>query len=206
MIPKYRLYIFTVLYLFFCASSTFAQTNYYFDKVTVGGEIGNWMPNNLDYSNTLLTLNRKKESIYTAIYFQVPINKYFAFRLTGGYYYYKHASESEENPVEKSITIFPILLDLKYFLLNDMKISPYVSYGASANFGFEYANYSSIFGCNFDHFTFGANFGTGIDFLITRHLSVGFEFRYHYLEFAEKFIFTENYSGTKITLAICYLF
>jgi len=135
------------------------------------------------------------------------MSKNLILRLTGGYFYYEESNQQHEAIYrDQSIIIIPVLLDIKYMLLTETRISPYVSYGVGVNFGFENRNHFSFLSDKYDHFTFGVNLGTGLDFLVTHHISLGIEFRYHYLEFPDNFIFTNNYSGTKINIALGYLF
>ncbi|MBN1154933.1 outer membrane beta-barrel protein [candidate division KSB1 bacterium] len=205
ILRSYKYVIFFLLSLL-VADTAHAQPVNYFDKVSVGIELGNWVPNNISRLNTSSALKIQKEAIYTALSLQIPINSNLIFRFTGGYFYYEGLDDTGSEYCNRAITITPILVDIKYLLLNDMKITPYVSYGISTNFGFEDTDHFSFLTDKYDHFSVGINLGTGFDFLITRHLSVGLEFRYHYLEFPENFIFTNNYSGTKINIALCYLF
>lgn len=197
----------TVIYFLFSISiacNSFGQEKNFFSKISLGTEIGAWKPNNLRTTETSFSFNFYKDNLYLGAFLVTPLKSNLFLRVTVGYYKY---TENENSDQQKSILLIPILLDIKYVLISGSKISPYVSYGLGTCIGRQ----NNLKQLPIDNITnekigYGINFGTGFDFLLLKHLALGFEFRYHYLKFAKVFAFTDDYSGPKINLSLYYLF
>ena len=189
--------LFYLFFSFILISNSIGQEKNLFNNNSLGVEFGAWKPNNLQNSKSPIKFKPSKENLYIGALFLSPLKNSLYLRTTIGYYYYVENSEDQ-----KSIVLLPILFDIKYMLVSGSKISPYVSYGIGTCIGHQ----NNSDGLNNDKFGFSANLGTGFDFLISKHIALGLEFRYHYLKFSKVFVFTDDYSGLKINLTLYYLF
>jgi hypothetical protein len=172
------------------------------EKFGLGLEIGNWRPNDLGEDVTFMPL--KKIHPYLGLMLLKPWRWGMTFRSCLGYWKY---CNDESLPTTKTIEIGSILIDLKYAILSDVILMPYVSYGMGWFFGNELKSNKSFFN-NRERLELGIgiNVGTGFDFKFTRKLNLAIEFRYHYVKFKRVVAFTDNYSGPKITIGMIYLF
>jgi len=170
----------------------------------VGAEIGIWRPNDLSDDVTLSFITRTKDHPYLGFVLLKPWRYGLTLRGSPGYWKYCDDTIPDET---KTIEILSFLVDLKYTLLSDVRLLPYVSYGIGWFLGREKKEDDS-------HFKFGeasqagigVNVGTGFDFKLASKIYVALEFRYHYIKFNKVIAFTNNYSGAKVSLAFYYLF
>lgn len=184
------------------AQSGTCQEKNSFRKLSLGIEFGTWKPNNLRTTGTPFTLSFSPKYQYIGFFCISPVSENLHLRATLGYYNYYRRNN---NASKQSIYLIPFLADLKYFLISGSRICPYVSYGVGAFIGAGSASRLFSFGKNSQQIGYGLNLGTGFDFLVTRHIAIGLEFRYHYLKFSEVLVFTDDYSGPKINLTIFYI-
>ncbi len=174
------------------------------NKFGLGLEIGNWRPNDLSDDVTLSPLKNTKNHPYVGIILLKPWRWEMTFRSSVGYWKY---CNNEPSPEKKSIEIVSLLVDLKYSILSDLMLMPYVSYGIGWFFGNESRSNQSFFN-NAEEFELGIgiNVGSGFDFKFTRNFNLAIEFRYHYVKFKRVIAFTDNYSGPKISIEMIYMF
>ena len=194
--------IFTyIICMFLIAIDCLGQNTNYLNKNSIGIEFGAWNPNNLQSSESKTSLSSIEKNIFYGGFLLTPLTKSLLFRITIGYYNF---SKNNSNKINDNLTLLPLLFDIKYLLIPETRISPYVSYGiGSCLFYSSNEDVSSIPIKN--RIGYSLNLGTGFDFLLTKHLAFSFEFRYHYLKFNKEIIFTDNYSGSKINLTFYYL-
>lgn len=170
----------------------------------IGAEIGIWRPNELNSEGTLSFVMKTKDHPYLGFVCMKPLRYGLTLRASPGYWKYCDDIASGEM---RTIEILSVLADLKYTLLSDVRLLPYVSYGIGwflgrekheddAHFNFGEASTNGI----------GVNVGTGFDFKLAANMYSALEFRYHYLKFNKVIAFTNNYSGAKISLALFYFF
>ncbi len=153
---------------------------------------------------TLIPLKKAKKHPYVGILILKPWRWGMTFRSSFGYWKYCNDEPGLENI---TVEIGSILIDLKYSILSDVLLRPYVSYGGGWFFGNESNSGKTLFNNTRNlEMGFGINLGTGFDFQITQKIILAMEFRYHYVKFSRIVAFTDNYSGPKISLAIIYLF
>ena len=173
-------------------------------KLGLGFELGQWVPTNLNSEPDLSSLIAIKNRPYLGVMLLKPLGYDFTFR--GGANVWKYYEE-DASTTKKSIQIASLLFDIKYTLLADVFIQPYVSYGAGLFFGFDNKNNNAFINFKGDsEMGIGFNVGTGFDFQLTNNLSLELEFRYHYVKFSNVVQFTDNYSGPKISIAALYFF
>jgi opacity protein-like surface antigen len=199
-----RLYIYVAIFLLMLSHNSLAQSKSSSAKFGLGLEIGNWRPNDLSDDVTLTPLKKTKKNPYIGIILLKPWRWGMTFRGSLGYWNYCNDEPSPEN---MTIEIVSILLDLKYSILSDVMLMPYVSYGIGWVFGNETSLKASYFDKTGEwELGIGINVGTGFDFKITRKFNLAIEFRYHYVKFNRVVAFTNNYSGPKISLGVLYFF
>ncbi len=192
--------LFSLLGLNFARATDSGQ----FDKLSIGLEFGTWKPNNLRTTETPFTISPSSKYFYFGSVILSPVRNNLQLRITLGYFNY---FKRDETVYKKSICLIPVLADLKYLLISDSRLSPYVTYGVGLYIGDD--NLSQIMSSAKNKNTaigYGLNFGTGFDLLMTKNWALGLEFRYHYLRFSDVLIFTDDYSGPKINLTLFYLF
>jgi len=189
---------------FLISSKILAQSESKRVKFGLGLEFGSWRPNDLSGDVTITPLKKTGKHPYVGIIILKPWRWGMTFRSTFGYWRYCNDEPSPEN---MTVEIGSILVDLKYLILSDVILMPYVSYGIGWFFGAETQSNKSLF-ANSKQFELGIgiNVGTGFDFNITKKLNLAMEFRYHYVKFNRVVAFTDNYSGPKISLGIIYQF
>jgi len=102
-------------------------------KVGIGFELGQWVPSSLNSESELASLKEVKNKPYLGIMLLKPLKYDFSFRCNAGIWKYY---EEEPTANNKCIRIVSFLFDLKYTLLADVLIQPYVSYGAGLFLGF----------------------------------------------------------------------
>lgn len=203
-----RRYLFSYLLILFIfwmtANSCSAQNKATVTNFGLGVEIGHWRPDELSGDVTLTPLKKVKKHPFVSILFMKPWRWGMTFRSTLGYWKY---SNNEPEPENITIEIGSILIDLKYSILSDVILMPYVSYGIGWFFGDETQSNQSFFDNTQElELGIGINVGTGFDIKITRKFGLAAEFRYHYVKFKRIVAFTDNYSGPKISLGAIYLF
>lgn len=193
-----------LLFVIIETGNGFAQQKFSASQFGIGLEIGHWRPNDLSNDVTLTPLKESRKHPYIGVMFLKPWRWGMTFRSSVGYWRYCNDEPASE---KMAVEIASILVDLKYLILSDVILMPYVSYGIGWFFGAEAQPKASIFK-NSDalELGIGINVGTGFDFNITKKLMLAMEFRYHYVKFKRVVAFTENYSGPKISLEIIYLF
>ena len=173
-------------------------------KLVIGFELGQWVPSSLNSEPDLALLKEVKNKPYLGIMLLKPLKYDFSFRCNAGIWKYY---EEEPTANNKCVRIVSFLFDLKYTLLTDVFIQPYVSYGAGLFLGFDGKKTNPLL--NFkgeSEMGIGFNFGTGFDFQVTKKITLELEFRYHYVKFNNLVVFTDNYSGPKVSIAVLYFF
>jgi opacity protein-like surface antigen len=194
----------TILLCLFLPGTLFPQNKPVSKEIGLGFELGNWRPNDLDEDVSLSFVKRTKDHPYLGIIILKPWRYSLTFRSSLGYWKFCKETSSLEN---RKIEIVSLLLDLKYAILSDVRLLPYVSYGFGWFFGKENQPGDPLLHLNRQWESgIGVNIGTGFDFKLTRKFFLAMEFRYHYLKFKRVIAFTDNYSGPKISFGIVYLF
>ena len=190
----------TVLFQF----QLYAQTQDKSNCFGIGFEIGNWSPSNLDNDVTLTPISKIKNHPYIGLLLMKPWRYGLTLRSSIGYWKYSGTNNSLD---DKKMEIVTLLLDLKYALINDVRVLPYVSYGIGWFLGSESAPQDALL--EFDNKSemgLGFNVGTGFDFKVFREIYVTMEFRYLYVKFNKTIAFTDIYNGPRISIGMNYLF
>lgn len=170
----------------------------------LGLEIGNWSPSNLDNQVSLTPIKKIKNHPYIGFLLMKPWRYGLTLRTSVGYWKYNGIHNDVD---EKKLEIVTLLIDLKYRLIQEVRLLPYVSYGIGWFLGSESVPEDALL--EFDsksEMGLGFNVGTGFDFNIYRELYLTMEFRYLYVKFNRMIAFTDIYSGPRISVGMSVLF
>jgi hypothetical protein len=166
-------------------------------KLSLGVEFGNWQPHSLNDEPQFTTFGAAGATPYYGI------SCGFGLCVSLGYWSLKDLEEVE---TVHSLTLHPLTLDIKYWLIPDYRISAYVIYGGGICWGIE--NETLPFGKRLRKARagWGGNLGAGFDFALTPHFSLGMAFQYHYVRFKDALGGVDDFSGPKITGGMNILF
>lgn len=181
-----------------------AQSSNKLNHFGIGFEIGNWSPSNLNNDVTLTPISKTKNHPYIGVILMKPWRYDLTLRSSFGYWKYNGTTNSMD---DKKMEIVTLLVDLKYALLSDVRVLPYVSYGIGWFLGTESAPQDALL--EFDkksEMGLGFNVGTGFDFKMYREFYLTMEFRYLYVKFNKAIAFTDTYSGPRISIGMNVLF
>lgn len=174
------------------------------DKIGLGVEIGHWRPNDLSDAVVFTPALKSKSQPYIGMMLLMPWRWSMTFRASLGYWNY---CNDEATPATLAVEITSLLIDLKYCVLSDVMLMPYLSYGIGWFAGKSLRSRPRPLDLGHsDELGIGANIGTGFDFRFSRRLNLAAEFRYHYVKFKHTVAFTDNYSGPKISIGFIYWF
>ncbi|RQW07751.1 hypothetical protein EH222_06635 [candidate division KSB1 bacterium] len=191
------------IFAFFClALATLSPAKGQLTRANIGLDYGVWKPSALDAYPNQPIKNVDGAAPYLGFAFTAPRFKGHAIRLSLMQWQQRDLVEIDL----ESVTLRHLSVDLKYLVLPDYKISPYVSYGVAAIWSREQPHGSSAEKIPLDRAGWGFNLGAGIDFLLMTHAGMGVEYQYSYAVFAKRVGLTDNYSGPKIAIKLFYLF
>ncbi len=192
-------YLLIIFFICFLVSNLFAQEKNP-SKLAFGLEIGRWVPTELNSDPDLSSLKEIKQKPYLGVVLLKPWKFGLNLRTNAGFWRYE-----EMLPEKKGIRVVSFLLDLKYTLISDVLVLPYVSYGVGCFIGFESEKNEDIFETEKQsELGIGINIGAGFDFRVTQRVALTAEFRYHYIKFQNVIVFTDNYSGPKLSVGLLY--
>lgn len=146
---------------------------------------------------TLTPISNVRNHPYVGFILAKPLSIDLALRANIGYWKYIGTKSFTD---ERKLEIMTFLLDLKYALLSDVRLMPYVSYGIGWFLGSESAPEDALL--EFDsrsEMGLGFNVGTGFDLNVYKKLFVTIDFRYLYVKFNKTIAFTDLYSGPRIS-------
>lgn len=164
-------------------------------RMALGGIIGNWQPHSLNDEPRFTGFGAAGATPFWGVDFTLPIGWDTGFRWSIGYWSLRNLDKVE---TVHSLTLHPLSLDLKYWLVPDDHLSAYVLYGGSAIFGAE--NETSPFGkrIHLNRVGWGVNLGAGFDLGLSRRLGLSMLFQYHYVRFKQPLGGVDDFSGPKI--------
>ncbi|NQT27715.1 hypothetical protein HQ585_20330 [candidate division KSB1 bacterium] len=185
----------TVLLHFLSVSPTAAVSKTIVQRAAFGIEIGNWQPHSLNDEPRFADFGAAGATPFVGLSIVFPLKSDLGLRLSIDYWALRDLEETEH---VHSLTIHPICLDLKYWLIPDYWLSAFVMYGGGVYWGVE--NETDPFGDRLSKARagWGANLGTGVDLAISRHLGIGILLQYHFVRFPEPVGGVEDYSGPKV--------
>ena len=176
--------------------SVHSQEKYLPKRFSFTCEIGNWQPHSLNDEPRFSTFGAAGATPYIGFAFGAPLFGGMGLRLSVGYWSLR---DLEKIQSVHSLTLHPVTLDVKYWLIPDYRLSAYVVYGGGVYWGIE--NETQPFGKKLHKARagWGANLGAGFDFAISRRLGLGMAFQYHYVRFKQPLGGVDDFSGPKIT-------
>jgi hypothetical protein len=159
-------------------------------------ETGIWQPHSLNDEPRFNTFGAAGATPFTSISLSYKFRSDYALRLSFGYWALRDLEEVEK---VHSLTLHPLCLDLKYWLLPDLKLSPFVMYGGGIIWGVE--NETTPLGDQLNSARTGwsVNLGGGLDLALSGKLGAGLIFQYYLVRFSENLGGVEDFSGPKIT-------
>ena len=165
-------------------------------RIAFSVELGNWQPHSLNDEPRFTTFGAAGATPYWGLAIATPLGWGMGLRLSVGYWSLRDLEEVE---TVHSLTLHPISLDIKYWLVPDYRLSAYVIYGGGIYWGIE--NETEPFGRKLSKARagWGLNLGAGFDIALTKRLGLGMAFQYHYVTFKESLGGVDDFSGPKIT-------
>lgn len=172
-------------------------------RAGLGLEIGNWQPHRLNDDPSFTDFGAAGATPFYALSMTLPIKSDLGIRLSAGYWSLHELAETDK---VHSLTLHPLCLDLKYWLVPNYRLSTYVMYGGGVYWGVE--NETTPFGDKLHTAIagWGANLGAGIDFALSRGVGIGLIFQYHLVRFREPLGGVDDFSGAKVGAALNWYF
>ena len=167
-------------------------------RLSLSFEAGNWQPHSLNDEPSFDTFGAAGATPYYSVAVSVPFVLGMGLRFSVGYWSLR---DLERIDTVHSLTLHPITVDLKYWLIPDYRLSAYVLYGGGVYWGVE--NETQPFGEIFREARagWGATLGAGFDVALTRWLGLGMAFQYNFVRFKKPLGGVDDFSGPKITVA-----
>lgn len=168
----------------------------------IGLDYGVWKPSSLDAYPNQPTKTVDGSDPYLGIFFTSPMIKSHALRISLMQWQQRDLPEIDL----ASVTLRTLSFDMKYLVLPENNLSPYVSYGVAAIWSREESNAVQSEKVPLDRAGWGFNLGAGIDVIIGQHIGFGAEYQYSYAVFSKRVGLTDNYSGPKIAAKLFFIF
>lgn len=164
-------------------------------RIALGGIVGNWQPHSLNDEPRFSDFGAAGATPYYGLDCTVPVGGDTGFRLSVGYWSLRDLKKVES---VHSLTLHPVCVDLKYWLIPDSRLSAYVLYGGGAIFGVE--NETTPFGdkIRLARAGWGVNLGAGFDLALFSRTGLGMLFQYHFVRFKKPIGGVDDFSGPKI--------
>jgi len=171
-------------------------------RMCVRWEIGNWQPHSLNDSPQFTTFGEAGATPFMSLGFNFPVLGEVGGQLSLGYWSLRDLDEIER---VHAVVLYPVVLEIKHWLVPNPRLAAYATYGAGLYWGVE--NETDIFHERFQSARrgWGLNIGAGFDWAFSRHLGLGMAFQYHFVIFNKSLGGVSDFSGPKIAAAILYL-
>jgi hypothetical protein len=171
------------------------------NRVSIAWETGNWQPHSLNDQPDFKTFGKAGATPFFGLTFSLPFGKEYGLQASVGYWSLRDLNEVK---TVHSLTVHPLLINLKYWLVPDYRLSAYVTYGGGLYWGIE--NETTPFGARLRKARagLGANLGAGFDLAMSRRIGLGMTFQYHYIRFKEPLGGVNDFSGPKLGVMVFY--
>ncbi len=183
--------------------SGLAQESAFFVQGFLSTEIGIYKPYSIDANPSKPFKNVQGAKPFAGIAFQSPMWKSTAFRVT--IFQWQQENVIKNNSLE-TVTLRHLSCDLKNYIINQYRISPFTTYGLALIWSREAPTISTGQKVPLDRAGYGVNVGAGVDFQIATHWGFSAEYQYLYAKFEKVVGLTDNYSGPKLSFKIVYIF
>lgn len=189
------------LVLLFCFHQTGRAGQSPSRRVSLAVQIGNWQPHSLNDAPSFGTFGKAGATPFWGLAFCVPIGGNYAVQASLGYWSLRDLQEVE--PVH-SLTLHPLCLDFKYWLIPDYRLSAFVMYGGGAYWGLE--NETTPLGSELHKARagWGVNLGAGFDLAFSEHFGIGALFQYHFVRFQHSLGGIDDFSGPKVSATLYF--
>ncbi len=200
-IPFHQAFLGLILFLFIFNDRVYSQDPGRYKRISLAFEIGNWQPHSLNDEPRFDTFGAAGATPFYGFALSTPLAGELSIRFSLGYWSLRDLEKTE---TVHSLTLHPLCVDLKYWLVPDYRLSAYVMYGGGVYWGIE--NETTPFGARLHKARagWGASLGAGFDLVITKKLGLGMSFQYHLVHFKEALGGVEDFSGPKITITAYY--
>ncbi len=195
-------YILKFLLLFILSIISLSGAKGQLGRANIGIDYGIWKPSTLDAYPNQPFKNVDGAKPYIALFFTSPILKSHSLRMS--LMQWQQHDLAEVNL--ESLTLRCLSADLKYILLPENNVTPFVSYGVSAIWSREQRNNEHDEKAPLDRAGWGFSLGAGLDVALSQNLGIGVEYQYSYAVFAKRVGLTDNYSGPRIVTRLYYIF
>lgn len=167
-------------------------------RVSLSLEVGNWQPHSLNDEPRFDTFGAAGATPYFGFAVSAPFIWGMGLRFSMGYWSLRDLDEIE---TVHSLTLHPISVEVKYWLVPDYRLSAYVIYGGGIYWGVE--NETQPFEKDYREAQagWGATLGAGFDVAVTKRFGFGMTFQYHFVRFPKELGGVDDFSGPKITFS-----
>ena len=163
-------------------------------RFAVSVDVGNWQPHSLNDEPRFNTFGAAGATPSLRLGLTLPVGHGSGIELAARYWALRDLDPTDQ---VHSLTLIPVSLNLKHWLIPDCFLSAYVIYGASIYHGTE--NETAPLKLTTSGKGWGVNLGAGIDLQLSRHFGAGFSVTYYYARFTEPIGGVDDFSGPCIS-------
>lgn len=164
------------------------------DRAAISLDIGNWQPHSLNDEPRFDTFGAAGATPSFRLGLTLPVGRGSGIELAARYWALRDLDETEQ---VHSLTLIPISLNLKHWLIPNYFISAYVIYGGSIYQGTE--NETAPLKLSTTSKGWGINLGAGVDIQLSNRLGAGLTVTYFYARFDEAIGGVDDFSGPCIS-------
>ncbi len=190
---------FYILFLFLLPSLV-AATDLMRPSLSV--DYGIWKPTQLDDEPSKPFQNVDGASYYPGGSVSAPFLGDQLLRLS--YFQWKQSGLEKINL--EYVHLRHLTLDVKYMMLPEVGICPFVSYGVAGIWSRQQPLNQEDEQAPLDRAGLGFDLGAGIDFKLSNHLALSVEYLFMYAMLSHKVGYTDNYSGPRLSGKLMLLF
>ncbi|MBN2416767.1 outer membrane beta-barrel protein [bacterium] len=157
-------------------------------------DVGNWQPHSLNDEPRFDTFGAAGATPSFRLGITLPIGLGSGIELGARYWALRDLEQTER---VHSLTLIPLSLNLKHWLIPNYFISAYVIYGGSIYQGTE--NETQPLKLSTTSRGWGINLGAGVDIQLSERIGAGVTFTYYYARFDEPIGGVDDFSGPCIS-------
>jgi hypothetical protein len=196
---RFVLWLIILIFLFCKIEPVLSQRRLQSKQVSLALEIGNWQPHSLNDEPRFTTFGAAGATPFWGLTFGFPFTGDLGFQISVGYWSLRDLEKIE---TVHSLTMHPVNLFIKHWLVPDNNLSAYVIYGGGMYWGVE--NETFPLGAKLKKAVggWGATLGAGFDLTLAKHWGIGGSFQYQYVTFKDPIGGVDDFSGPKISLLV----
>lgn len=165
-------------------------------------DYGIWKPTQLDEEPSKPFKNVDGASNYIGGSLSVPFLGDQVLRLS----YFQWKQTDLDKIALEYVHLRHLTMDVKYMMLPDVGICPFVSYGVAGIWSRQQPLNQEDEQASLDRAGLGFDLGAGIDFRLSNHLALSVEYLFMYAMLSHKVGYTDNYSGPRLSGKLMLLF